>query len=221
MLIQLQQLGKNFTNGGIKQEVLNSIDFSVNEGQFVALRGSSGSGKSTLLSIIGLLDTASTGHYHLCGHDVNELNSYQKRVIRNKNLGWIFQNFNLINDLSVYDNVLLPLKYAEKKSASEQHHQVMTALTHANIESKARAYPSELSGGQQQRVAIARAIVNKPDILLADEPTGNLDSQNSIAIFKLLQRLNRDGTTILLVTHEASLAELCQVQYTIDDGKLV
>jgi putative ABC transport system ATP-binding protein len=220
VLIKTNKLRKEFANGDSYRTVLNDVDFEVNEGDFVCITGASGSGKSTLLSIIGLLDNHTSGEYFLCEENINEISKEQKRLLRNTNLGWIFQNFNLINNLNVFENVTLPLRYNKHVNHEEYYERSLSALNEVGMSDRGGDFPSQLSGGQQQRVAIARAIVNQPDIILADEPTGNLDQQNSNRVIDILQTLNNKGTTILLVTHELEIAKLIPKSYSMQDGKL-
>lgn len=220
-LIKVENLHKSFGQGELQKTILQGISLSVYRKDFVAITGSSGSGKSTLLSILGLLDDFQEGDYFLCDENVKNLDRYQNAVIRNRNIGWIFQNFNLVSDMTALENVTMPLKYDNTREKSCYHRLAVEALSRVGLSEKATHYPSELSGGQQQRVAIARAIVNEPDILLADEPTGNLDNKNEKKIFDLLSTMNRDGTTILMVTHSLELATLCDRQINLIDGQIV
>jgi putative ABC transport system ATP-binding protein len=185
------------------------------------MAGPSGCGKSTLLSIIGLLDTPTTGKYLLNGNPVDNLDLADRSRIRNQEIGFIFQSFNLIGDLTVYENVELPLTYRTKMSATERKERVMEALERVGMAHRVKHYPSQLSGGQQQRVAVARALGGRPSILLADEPTGNLDSRNGEAVMELLQKLHSEGATICMVTHDARFAAHAQRQVHLFDGKVV
>ncbi|NRA61777.1 MAG: ABC transporter ATP-binding protein [Psychrobium sp.] len=220
VLISLSNLSKSFTSGAGAVNVLNNINLDIDRGQCVALVGQSGSGKSTLLSIIGLLDNASSGHYTLCDTSVTTLSHYQLSILRNKNIGWIFQNFNLVSELTVLKNVELPMRYNSDVKKADYEAIAMKQLCLVGLQDKANSYPDQLSGGQQQRVAIARALVGEPDMLLCDEPTGNLDSKNSEQITDLLLELNQRGTTVLIVTHDNELAKRCQRIIHIIDGEI-
>ncbi len=215
--ITLKKINKFFN----QQHILKNITLNITQGELIAITGASGSGKSTLLSIIGLLESFDSGSYQLLNHDVTKFDELQLSLIRNKNLGWIFQNFNLIDEMTVLDNVILPLRYYKKLSTSQQRKTAQQALKSVGLEGYENSKPAQLSGGQQQRVAIARAIVNKPEIILADEPTGNLDSENQESIFNLLIELNQQGSTIILVTHANELAKYCDRIINIKDGNIV
>ncbi|QBL08017.1 ABC transporter ATP-binding protein [Rheinheimera sp. D18] len=219
-LLKTENLSKVFGKGSAQTYALNDISLHVETGDFIAITGPSGCGKSTLLSILGLLDNPTSGDYRLCNRNIRQLSNYQKSHLRNRSLGWIFQNFNLICDMTVLENVMLPLRYTKGISAAQMKKSAIECLQQVSIADKANSLPSELSGGQQQRVAIARAIVQHPDILLADEPTGSLDSENAEQIFQLLQKLNIGGMTILLVTHARELAERCNRIIRMKDGQL-
>jgi putative ABC transport system ATP-binding protein len=173
-----------------------------------------------LLSIIGLLDDATSGNYFLSRQDVTQLVSTQKSILRNQQIGWIFQNFNLINDMTVFENVHLPLKYHQHLNNKIIKQRVYETLDQMSISDKAERYPTELSGGQQQRVAIARALVTKPKLILADEPTGNLDEENADSVFNLLQKINLSGVTVILVTHDKDIAAKCPVRCMLKDGRV-
>lgn len=220
-LLEIQGIEKSFTDSGLPVVALKGIDLQVKKGEFLAIQGPSGCGKSTLLSLIGLLDTATKGSYLLSGQNVRQLSRYQQAVLRNKHIGWIFQNFNLIGDMTALENVMLPLRYNQSLSKKEHKAKAMAALAEVEMAEKHQAYPGQLSGGQQQRVAIARALVNTPDLLLADEPTGNLDSDNAELIFNLLSQLQARGTTIIMVTHAPELAIRCTRQVSMRDGVVV
>ena len=219
-LINLQNVSKRFVSGKVSYHAVRNANLQINEGDMASIRGTSGSGKTTLLCIIGLLESLSGGQYNLCDFPTTQLKEKQLSILRNKNIGWIFQNFNLINDLTVAQNVCAPLRYNKSLSSKAYTALVTDALTEVGMLEKANAFPSQLSGGQQQRVAIARAIINKPDIILADEPTGNLDKENSGKVMSLLQRLNQSGATILVVTHDLDIANMFPIQYQMDDGTL-
>ena len=219
--LKLDHMDKVFTRGSAATEVLKDINLTVARGEYVSISGPSGCGKTTLLSILGLLDTASSGSYVLNGHDVAGLNAAQRARIRNAEIGFIFQAFNLIGDLTVQENVELPLTYRGGIGAAERRARVHEALERVGMAHRMRHYPAQLSGGQQQRVAVARALVGKPAILLADEPTGNLDSRNGEAVMALLDELHKGGATICMVTHDARYAELAQRKIRLFDGRVV
>ncbi|OIM99147.1 ABC transporter ATP-binding protein [Idiomarina sp. MD25a] len=218
-LIETSAMSKVFGSGKTQFEALKSIDLVINKGEFVALEGPSGSGKSTLLSIIGLLDVQSNGEYSLAGHPVHTLSAYQRASLRNQHVGWIFQNFNLVNDMTVVENVMLPLRYHPSINKHQYKERAMKALTQVEIADKADNYPTQLSGGQQQRVAIARALVTNPSLILADEPTGNLDSVTAEQILAVLESLHEQGSTILIVTHDAKVAARCKRRLQLRDGQ--
>jgi putative ABC transport system ATP-binding protein len=220
-LIKLEDLKKVFYADEVETHALSGVHFDINEGDYVSISGPSGCGKSTLLSIIGLLDTPSGGRYWLNGTPVEDLDRGQRARIRNKEIGFVFQAFNLIGDLTVYENVELPLTYRSGMGASERKQRVQEALERVNMAHRLRHYPSQLSGGQQQRVAVARALVGKPSILLADEPTGNLDSKNGEAVMALLTDLHADGATICMVTHDPRYAAYANREIHMFDGRIV
>lgn len=220
-LVEIRQGMKSFQQGRIQSSVLTDIDFQITRGEFVAIEGRSGSGKSTLLSIIGLLDQLTSGEHLLLGQAVSGLSSYQLSVIRNRHLGWVFQNFNLISQMTALENVILPLRYQAGLSDAQRQQQAKQMLTDVGLGDKLASYPEELSGGQQQRVAIARALVTSPSLILADEPTGNLDSQNASIVMDLLHRLHQQGATVLMVTHDAQLAATAQRRLYLADGCFV
>ena len=220
-LIQIENLTKIFYTDEIESHALSGIHLSLNKGEYVAMSGPSGCGKSTLLSIIGLLDTPTGGRYSLNGKTVENLDFTERSRIRNQEIGFIFQSFNLIGDLTVYENVELPLTYRQKMPAADRKARVMEALERVGMAHRVRHYPSQLSGGQQQRVAVARALGGRPSILLADEPTGNLDSRNGEAVMELLQNLHHEGATICMVTHDPRFAKHAQREIHLFDGKVV
>jgi putative ABC transport system ATP-binding protein len=220
-LIQIEGLTKVFYTDEIETHALSGVHMKIDKGEYVAISGPSGCGKSTLLSIIGLLDTPTGGSYTLNGHAVENLNFSQRSRIRNQEIGFIFQSFNLIGDLTVYENVELPLTYRSGMTASERKRRVQESLERVSMAHRIRHYPSQLSGGQQQRVAVARALAGSPSILLADEPTGNLDSRNAEAVMELLQNLHREGATICMVTHDPRFARHADRQIHLFDGKVV
>ncbi len=219
-VIYMDNVSKIFYTDEVETHALSEVDLSINQGEFVCISGPSGCGKSTLLSIIGLLDIPSEGGYKLSGTPVDGLSFGQRAIIRNREIGFIFQSFNLISDLTVYENVELPLTY-RKMSGSKRRSMVQESLEKVEMAHRLGHYPSQLSGGQQQRVAVARALVGQPSILLADEPTGNLDSQNGQAVMDLLCQLHQEGATIGMVTHDPHYAEYADRQIHLLDGKIV
>jgi putative ABC transport system ATP-binding protein len=220
-IIQIEDLTKIFYTDEIETHALSGVHLSINRGEYVAMSGPSGCGKSTLLSIIGLLDTPTAGRYTLNGKKVANLNFADRSRIRNQEIGFIFQSFNLIGDLTVAENVELPLTYRAGMPAAERKRRVQESLERVNMAHRMRHYPAQLSGGQQQRVAVARALAGSPSILLADEPTGNLDSKNGEAVMKLLQELHQEGATICMVTHDPRFAAHAERQIHLFDGKVV
>ena len=220
-LIQIQDLTKVFYTDEIETHALSGVHLEIEKGEYVAMSGPSGCGKSTLLSIIGLLDTPTAGKYFLNNKAVENLDFADRSRIRNQEIGFIFQSFNLIGDLTVYENVELPLTYRQGMATQNRKQRVMEALERVGMAHRIRHYPSQLSGGQQQRVAVARALAGNPSILLADEPTGNLDSRNGEAVMELLQNLHREGATICMVTHDPRFAAHAQRQIHLFDGKVV
>ena len=220
-VVRMNAVCKTFLTDEIETLALNNIELSINRGEFVAITGPSGCGKSTLLSVIGLLDTASSGEYQLQGEAVHNLNNRQRARKRNRDIGFVFQAFNLISDLSVAENVALPLSYRDDLSKAEREQRVQQMLEKVDMQHRAKHYPGQLSGGQQQRVAIARALAGNPGLLLADEPTGNLDSRNAEMVMRLLQQMHREGSTIVMVTHDPHLAALANRQIALFDGRIV
>ena len=218
-LICLRDLTKNFTTDAGVISAVKDISLTIDAGEYVSISGPSGCGKSTLLSILGLLDSATCGEYLLNGHQVHELDVYQRATIRNQEIGFIFQSFNLIGDLTILENVALPLSYRNMKK-KERFSLAMNALEKVNMAERAKFYPAQLSGGQQQRVAVARSLVVDPSVLLADEPTGNLDSANGEAIMDLFDELHDEGRTICMVTHDERFAKRSRRVITLDDGIL-
>jgi len=219
-LIKLQNICRHFHTDSIETRAVNDISLAINEGEYVSIAGPSGCGKSTLLSIIGLLDSPTSGEYLLNGHAAVGLDAYQRAALRNKEIGFVFQAFNLIGDMTVFENVELPLVYG-KMPKKERREVVLDKLRKVHMDHRASHYPSQLSGGQQQRVAVARGIVNNPAILLADEPTGNLDTFNGSAIMDLLDELNAEGRTICMVTHDARFAGRAKRKVELMDGELL
>lgn len=220
-LIHIEGLTKVFYTDEIETHALSGVHLTINRGEYIAMSGPSGCGKSTLLSIIGLLDTPTGGRYELNGKQVAKLDFGERSRIRNQEIGFIFQSFNLIGDLTVAENVELPLTYRAGMSSAERKKRVGEALERVNMAHRMRHYPAQLSGGQQQRVAVARALAGSPSILLADEPTGNLDSRNGDAVMTLLKELHADGATICMVTHDPRFAAHAERQIHLFDGKVV
>ncbi len=219
-MIKTNQLVKIFRTDEIETTALNKVDLEVQKGEFVAVMGPSGCGKSTLLNIIGLLDNPSDGSIIFDGIEVSKFKERQRTELRKANIGFVFQSFNLIDELTVYENVELPLLYL-KVSAAERKQKVEAVLDRMKIAHRRKHFPQQLSGGQQQRVAIARAVVANPKLILADEPTGNLDSANGEEVMKLLTELNKEGTTIAMVTHSPSDAEYAHRIVQLFDGHIV
>jgi putative ABC transport system ATP-binding protein len=219
-IIQLEAIRKVFTTDEVETHALSDVHLEIQEGEFISINGPSGCGKSTLLSILGLLDTPTQGTYHLNGRPVAGLNLSERARIRNHEIGFIFQSFNLIGDLTVFENVELPLVY-RGMPLGERRTRVMEALEEVGMSHRAKHLPSQLSGGQQQRVAVARAVGGKPSILLADEPTGNLDSVNGVAVMDLLKDLHRRGSTICMVTHDPRFADQADRSVHLFDGRVV
>ncbi len=221
VLIDLRGMGKVFQAEDIETHALSGIELRVRKGEYLAIAGPSGGGKTTLLSILGLLDTPTSGEYFLAGHPVATLSASQRSRIRNREIGFVFQAFNLIGDLTVFENVELPLTYRTGMPAAERRSRALEALERVGMSHRQKHYPSQLSGGQQQRVAVARAIAGEPSVLLADEPTGNLDSTNGEAVMELLSELHRGGSTICMVTHDPRYAEHAERSVHIFDGQIV
>ena len=219
-MITVTDLSKVFRTEEIETTALNKVSFEINDGEFVAIMGPSGCGKSTLLNILGLLDNPTDGSYMLLGQEVGKLKEKDRTKFRKGNIGFVFQSFNLIDELNVYENVELPLKYLNI-SSSERKQRVTEMLKRMNISHRAQHFPQQLSGGQQQRVAIARAVVSNPKLILADEPTGNLDSKNGKEVMDLLTELNNEGTTIVMVTHSQKDASVAQRVVNLFDGQIV
>ena len=219
-LVEMRNLSKVFITEEVETHALGGVDLLVREGEFLAIAGPSGCGKTTLLSILGLLDSPSGGDYHLAGRSVANLSAAQRAHIRNREIGFIFQAFNLIGDLTVEENVELPLTYRSMPS-SERKRRVQEALERVGMSHRVRHYPGQLSGGQQQRVAVARAIAGSPSLILADEPTGNLDSANGEAVMELMKELHRGGATICMVTHDPRYAQFAERTIHLFDGQIV
>ena len=219
-MIKVTNLSKIFRTEEIETTALNNVSFEINEGEFVAIMGPSGCGKSTLLNILGLLDNPTEGSYELLGKEMAKLKESERTKFRKGKLGFVFQSFNLIDELNVFENVELPLKYLNI-GASERKRRVNEILKRMSISNRSKHYPQQLSGGQQQRVAIARAVVSNPKLILADEPTGNLDSKNGKEVMNLLCELNSEGTTIVMVTHSQKDASMAQRIINLFDGRIV
>ena len=219
-MIKVTNLSKVFRTEEIETTALGGVSFEIKDGEFVAIMGPSGCGKSTLLNILGLLDNPTGGSYQLLGTEVATLKEKERTKFRKGNIGFVFQSFNLIDELNVYENVELPLRYLNI-SASERKKRVTDMLKRMNISHRAKHFPQQLSGGQQQRVAIARAVVSNPKLILADEPTGNLDSKNGKEVMDLLSELNKEGTTIVMVTHSQKDATVAQRIIDLFDGQIV
>ena len=219
-MIKIENLRKVFRTEEVETVALNDVSMEVNEGEFIAIMGPSGCGKSTLLNILGLLDNPTAGTYHLAGREVGHLTEKERTQARKGNIGFVFQSFNLIEEMNVFENVELPLVYM-KINRQERRKRVEEALRRMNISHRAKHFPNQLSGGQQQRVAIARAVVANPKLILADEPTGNLDSKNGHDVMDLLSELNREGTTIVMVTHSRHDASFAHRIINLFDGQIV
>ncbi len=220
-LIRLEAVTKVFYTDDLETHALDGVHLDIAEAEFISISGPSGCGKSTLLALLGLLDSATDGRYLLGGEDVTMLSSRERARVRNERIGFIFQAFNLIGDLSVLHNVELPLTYRSGMDAAARRKAALEALERVGMAHRVNHHPAQLSGGQQQRVAVARALAGRPAILLADEPTGNLDSHNGEAVMKLLRELNREGATICMVTHDPRYADYADRQVRLFDGRVV
>jgi len=220
-MIRLEGVTKVFYTDELETHALDGIHLDVQEGEFLSISGPSGCGKSTLLAILGLLDSPNEGKHRLNGQDVTALSPVMRAKIRNEQVGFIFQAFNLIGDLTVLQNVELPLSYRVSMSTEERRKAALAALERVGMSHRVNHHPSQLSGGQQQRVAVARALAGRPKILLADEPTGNLDSRNGEAVMNLLRELHREGSTICMVTHDPRYADFADRQVRLFDGRVV
>jgi putative ABC transport system ATP-binding protein len=219
-LIELQDISKTYQMGDVSVQALRGVTLTVDDGEFVAIMGASGSGKSTLMNVLGCLDGPSRGVYRLAGDEVSRLAPDTLARIRNRTIGFVFQSFNLLSRTSALENVELPLLYSGL-GARERHARATEALRQVGLADRAGHHPNQMSGGQQQRVAIARAIVTRPRLVLADEPTGNLDSRTSVEVIALLQELGRSGMTVVLVTHEPDIAEYASRVIVVKDGKIL
>ena len=220
MIIEAENVTKIYRTEEVETTALDRINLKLEEGQFVSVMGPSGCGKSTLLHVLGLIDDLSDGSYRFLGEDVSRYSERKRSVIRKKNIGFVFQSFNLIDELTVYENVELPLIY-DKTPSQERKARVESALEKMDITARRNHFPRQLSGGQQQRAAVARAIINQPTLILADEPTGNLDSGHGADVMNMLVKLNREGTTILMVTHSMENAAYSNKVIRLHDGKIV
>ena len=216
-LLKIEHIFKKYNQGDLAVMALNDINFEVEEGEFVSIMGTSGSGKSTMMNILGCLDRPTEGAYYLEDEDVANFNDSKLAEVRNKKIGFVFQSFNLLPKLSALENVELPMVYAGI-GRKERHERAIEALTKVGLEKRVHHKPNEISGGQRQRVAIARALVNEPAILMADEPTGNLDTKSTFEIMEIFQRLNDEGTTVVMVTHEPDVAQYTKRIVTFRDG---
>ena len=220
MIITVDNVNKTYKNGSLELQVLKNISFKVDKGEFLAIMGSSGSGKSTMMNILGCLDNQYEGKYILDGIDISKSTENELSEIRNKKIGFIFQSFNLLPRLTALENVELPLVYSSVPK-EERHKRANELLEMVGLKDRTHHRPNELSGGQRQRVAIARALVNNPSIILADEPTGNLDSKSEEEIIEILQKLNKMGKTIVIVTHEPNIGEIAQRKIVFKDGEII
>ncbi|TDF34502.1 ABC transporter ATP-binding protein [Alteromonadaceae bacterium M269] len=219
-VVIMKDIHKHYASRQLETHALQGISLEIEQGEFVAITGPSGCGKSTLLSIMGLMDSANKGNYTLADINTSNLKVDQRTQIRNKHIGYVFQSFNLIDSLTVYENVALPLEHRGTPS-SEIKQRVLDVLKHVDMLDRQRYKPNQLSGGQQQRIAIARALVGEPELILVDEPTGNLDSKNGDQVMTLLQQLNRQGATIVMVTHDSRYARCATRQIQLLDGKII
>lgn len=220
-LLTTKSLSKTYIMGDIQVHALRHVNLEVQKGDFIAIMGASGSGKTTFMNLLGCLDKPSEGEYILDDIPVHQMNEDDLTVIRNQKIGYVFQSFYLLPRTTALENVELPLLYCRKCSLHDRHQKAMKALEIVNIADRAKHYPNQLSGGQQQRVAIARAIVNDPSFILADEPTGNLDTRTSIEVMAVFQQLHANGKTIVLVTHEPDIAQYAQRHITFKDGRII
>ena len=220
-LIHLDNIQKVFLTDEVETHALAGVHIDIAKGEYVSITGPSGCGKSTLLAILGLLDTPTEGRYTLNNREVADIGASERAAIRNQEIGFVFQAFNLIGDLSVFENVELPLTYRDGVSKAERRDRAVSALERVGMAHRVKHYPAQLSGGQQQRVAVARALVGSPSILLADEPTGNLDSKNGEAVMTLLDELHKAGSTICMVTHDPRYAEFADRKIFMFDGRVV
>lgn len=220
-ILSLSNISKSFKTDKINTLAVNMASLNVYKQDFISIKGASGSGKSTLLSILGLLEPFNSGQYQIAGTCTEKLTTLQKGEIRNHHFGYIFQSFNLVEELNAWQNVALPLSFRKSENKKQSKESALRMLAKVGLEHRTEHYPSQLSGGQQQRVAIARALVTKPDIILADEPTGNLDSHTSNEIEQLLIELNQQGQSLIVVTHDHAFADKARRKFTMNDGSLV
>lgn len=220
-LISVKNLTKIYRTGDIEMHALNAVSLEINKGEFVAIMGASGSGKSTFMNILGCLDSPTSGEYLMEGNDVLKRDKNELAELRNNRLGFIFQSFNILPRTSALENVELPLLYNNKVAAKERTERALNALKSVGLRDRVNSMPNQLSGGQQQRVAIARALVNDPLVIMADEPTGNLDSRTSYEIMEIFQNLNDKGITIVMVTHEPDIAQVAKTNIVFKDGKII
>jgi putative ABC transport system ATP-binding protein len=219
-VIQLENIHKTYTMGDVQVHALRGVSLTIREGEFVAIMGASGSGKSTTMNILGCLDRPTRGSYILDGQDVSQMSKDERADIRSRKIGFVFQGFNLLSRTSALENVELPMLYAGV-SGAQRHERAMQSLAAVGLAGREQNHPNQLSGGQQQRVAVARALVNDPALILADEPTGNLDSRTAVEVIEIFQRLNRErGMTLILVTHEPDIAQYAQRVVVFKDGKI-
>lgn len=218
--ISLENITKTYQMGEVDIPALRGVSLTINDGDFIAIMGASGSGKTTLMNIIGCLDHPTNGRYYMEGVDISTLNRDERAQIRNKKIGFVFQNFNLLARTSAMENVELPLFYGSSLTTKERHKRARAILEQMGLGDRTKHYSSQLSGGQQQRVAIARALVNQPKFLLADEPTGNLDSKSSVEIMEIVRKLNSQGLTIVMITHEPDIAAFARTKFHMKDGLL-
>jgi putative ABC transport system ATP-binding protein len=221
-VVQIDEIHKIYDSGEVPVHAVRGVSLTIEPGEFVAVMGASGSGKSTMMNLFGCLDRPTKGHYRLDGIDVSGLSRDELADIRNQKLGFVFQGFNLLSRTTARENVELPMLYGKRRLTSREiHDRAMKCLDLVGLTQRADHFPSQLSGGQQQRVAIARALANKPQVLLADEPTGNLDSKTSVEVMDVFQKLNDQGITIIMVTHELDIARFCKRNLIMRDGRLV
>jgi len=220
-VVDIQDLHKVYESGEVPVHAVRGVSLQIHSGEFVALMGASGSGKSTLMNMLGCLDRPTRGKYLLDGTDISKLDKNELADIRNHKLGFVFQGFNLLSRTTALENVELPMLYGRRRSGKEVRERAMHCLDIVGLSQRADHFPNQLSGGQQQRVAIARALVNEPQVLLADEPTGNLDSKTSIEVMGVFQKLNEEGITIVMVTHELDIARYCKRNLILRDGVVV
>ncbi|MGC3991868.1 MAG: ABC transporter ATP-binding protein [Chthoniobacteraceae bacterium] len=220
--VQLQKIEKTYHSGDVEVRAVRGISLEMHKGEFVAIMGASGSGKSTLMNLLGCLDRPTAGRYLLDGEDVSQMDKNQRADIRNRKIGFVFQSFNLLSRTTALENVELPLLYGRKSiSSSEMRRKALAALDIVGLSKRADHHPSQLSGGQQQRVAIARSLINDPEIIMADEATGNLDTRTSIEIMEVFQKLNESGITVIMVTHELDIASYAKRNIIVRDGLVV